>query len=306
MHVRFRAVLIAATLAFALPALAQTIVAPMLKPENLKQITPHVHVITDDGVAQVPNAGIVVGEKAALVIDTGLGARNGAIVLNAARKVAGTKPLYLVSTHIHPEHDMGASAFPADVKMIRATAQVTEIASPDALTITGIFRKMSPFHKELLEGATFRKPDITFEKEHTLDLGGISVRLIAVGPTHTPGDTVVWIESDRVLFAGDVAMQGMPSFISPLSSVRQWLAALGELDALKPATIVPSHGPLGDAQFIATYRSYITEIRDRTAAEKALGWRLEQVIERVSSAIGTRYPNNRLAGAISAAYREAP
>lgn len=306
MNFRSRVALIAAAFAIAVPVLAQTIVAPMLKPENLKQVSPHVHVITDDGVAQVPNAGIVVGDRAALIIDTGLGARNGTIVLNAARKVAGTKPLYLVSTHIHPEHDMGAQAFPANVKMIRAESQVKEIAGPDALTITEIFRKMSPLHKELLEGVTFRKADITFDKDYILDLGSVSVRLLAVGPTHTPGDTVVWIASERVLFAGDAAMQGMPAFISPISSVRQWLTALDQLDALKPAIIVPSHGPLGDAQFIATYRTYLTEIRDRTAAEKKLGWRLEQVIERVSSAIGTRYPGNRLAGAISAAYREAP
>lgn len=306
MKIGFRAQLLAVALFTALPALAQTIVAPMLKPENLKQIAPHVHVISDDGVAQVPNAGVIVGDKAALVVDTGLGARNGTIVLNAARKVAGNKPLYLVSTHIHPEHDMGAHAFPADVKMIRANAQVTEIASPDAMTIYGIFRKMSPYHKDLLEGATFRKADITFDKTHTLDLGGVSVQLMAVGPTHTPGDTVIWVPGDRVLFSGDVAMQGMPAFISPLSSVRQWLAALDQLDALKPAIIVPSHGPNGDTQFIATYRAYLTEIRDRTAAEKALGWRLEQVIERVTGSIGTRYPGNRLAGAISAAYREAP
>ncbi len=306
MHTRFCALALAASLSLASTAFAQAIVAPMLKPENLVPVSAHVHVITDDGVAQVPNAGIVVGDKAALVVDTGLGARNGTIVLNAARKVAGNKPLYLVSTHIHPEHDMGAHAFPADVKMIRARTQVQEIAAPDALTIFEIFRKMSPLHKELLDGATFRKADITFDKEYTLDLGGTSVRLMAVGPTHTPGDTVIWVPGDRVLFSGDVAMQGMPAFISPLSSVRQWLAALDQIDGLKPAIIVPSHGPVGDAKFIATYRAYLTEIRDRTAAEKKLGWRLEQVIERVSGAIGTRYPGNRLAGAISAAYREAP
>jgi len=306
MNTRFCSIALVSAVLLAGSAFAQAIVAPMLKAENLVPVSAHVHVITDDGVAQVPNAGIIVGDKAALVVDTGLGARNGTIVLNAARKVAGNKPLYLVSTHIHPEHDMGAHAFPADVKMIRARSQVQEIAAPDALTIFEIFRKMSPLHKDLLEGAVFRKADITFDKDYTLDLGGTSVRLIAVGPTHTPGDTVIWVPGDRVLFSGDVAMQGMPAFISPLSSVRQWLAALDQLDGLKPAIIVPSHGPVGDTKFIATYRAYLTEIRDRTAAEKKLGWRLEQVIERVSSAIGTRYPGNRLAGAISAAYREAP
>jgi glyoxylase-like metal-dependent hydrolase (beta-lactamase superfamily II) len=59
---------------------------------------------------------------------------------------------------------------------------------------------------ELLKDVQFRPPDIVFEHEHNLDLGGIRVRILSLGPTHTPGDTMVWVEEDRVLFAGDVVM----------------------------------------------------------------------------------------------------
>jgi len=54
---------------------------------------------------------------------------------------------------------------------------------------------------DLLKGAEFRKADTTFDKEYLLDLGGVRVQM-AVGPTHTRGDTAFFIEPDGVLFSG--------------------------------------------------------------------------------------------------------
>src|SRR3954454_15279673 len=96
----------------ALPLAAQTPPAPIVKSEGLRQISPHVHIIPDNSVPLVPNVGYVIGDRAALVIDTGLGPPNGATVYEVAKRLAGERPLYLVTTHVHPEHDLGAQAFP--------------------------------------------------------------------------------------------------------------------------------------------------------------------------------------------------
>ena len=76
----------------------------------------------------MPNVGYVVGDRAVLVIDTGLGPPNGAAVYEVAKKLGGAKAVYLVTTHVHPEHDLGAQAFPATATLIRSTAQVKDIA----------------------------------------------------------------------------------------------------------------------------------------------------------------------------------
>ena len=74
----------------ALPLAAQTPPAPIVKVEGLRQISAHVHIIPDNSVPLVPNIGYVVGDRAVLVIDTGLGPRNGAAVYEVAKKLAGT------------------------------------------------------------------------------------------------------------------------------------------------------------------------------------------------------------------------
>ena len=297
----------AVTLAALAPQLAaaQAPPAPLVKPAELRQVSDHVQIIPDDSVPLVPNVGFVVGEKAILVIDTGLGPRNGAAVLDVAQRLGGARTLYLVTTHVHPEHDLGAQAFPASTQLIRSQDQQKDIAE-FGLQLAKVFASRSPINAELLAGADFRAANITFDQSYDLDLGGVRARLIALGPNHTRGDTAIWIEPDRVLFSGDVAMKAQPAFASPYSRVRQWLASLDRLEALKPVVIVPSHGPTGDAGFIAGYRAYLTDIRDRVAAEMRNGQTADQAVATVSAAL-ERYPDRgRLAGAIRAAYAEAP
>ena len=131
---------------------------------------------------------------------------------------------------------------------------------------------------------------------------------MAMGPNHTLGDTVDLGRSRPRSVFRRFAMRAQPAFASPHSSRRQWLASLDRLEALKPAIIVPSHGPTGDGTaFISGYRAYLTEVRDRTEAEKRAGRSVEQAVEAVTAAFGDRAPDKgRLAGAIRAAYREEP
>jgi glyoxylase-like metal-dependent hydrolase (beta-lactamase superfamily II) len=175
--------------------------------------------------------------------------------LREAQKVAGAKSMYLATTHVHPEHDLGAHAFPAGTTMIRAESQVQEIAD-DGMKTADLFRSMSPLYAELLQGAEFRKADVTFKDSYALDLGGVRVRFMAMGFNHTKGDTAFFVEPDAVLFSGDIVMMRLPNVNGPPSRVQQWLASLDTFEALKPSLIVPSHGPMGDAAMIAPYRAY--------------------------------------------------
>lgn len=279
--------------------------APLVQPNTAIKVSEHVHVIPDNSVPAVPNVGFIVGQKAVLVVDTGMGRRNGETVVKEVQKLAGDKPLYLVTTHVHPEHDLGAEAFPPSTKMIRARTQVNEI-DEFGMQMAEVFRKRSDAMRELLEGAQFRKADIVFDDQYSLDLGGVSVKIFAMGSNHTPGDTVTFVEQDGVMFSGDVAMKNQPAFASPKSSLTHWLTSLDRLEAMKPRILVPSHGPNGDASYIANYRAYLTRIRDRASAAKRAGKSLEETTRTIVDEMKAQYPDaGRLSGAVRVAYSEA-
>ncbi len=95
----------------------------MLLPENsVTRVSDHVYAIVG-----FPNIGIVVGNRATLVVDTGLGPRNGAIVVKQAEKLAKAPILYLTTTHFHPEHAMGEQAFPPRTAIVRPAVQQEEM-----------------------------------------------------------------------------------------------------------------------------------------------------------------------------------
>ncbi|MCX6952679.1 MAG: MBL fold metallo-hydrolase [Verrucomicrobia bacterium] len=285
--------------AFAQPA------NPMVREGVTEKISAHVYVIPDGSVSLVPNVGIIVGTRATLVIDTGLGARNGQAVLREVAKVSRHQELYLATTHVHPEHDLGAGAFPPGTKMLRSADQQKDIAE-FGLQLAKTFSTRSPFVAELLKGAEFRPADIVFEREHMLDLGGVRVRLLAMGANHTRGDTALFVETDGVLFSGDVVMRPLPSFASPYSTIRHWLESLDTLEQLQPKQIVPSHGLKGDATLIGRYRTFLTEVQTRTAEQKKVGLTLEETLPLVTAALQDKYPDRaRLNGAVRAAYAEA-
>ena len=276
---------------------------PIVREGVTEKIAEHTWVIPDDSVVLVPNVGIVAGSRGMLVIDTGMGARNGATALKEARKIRPEGTLYLATTHIHPEHDLGAGAFPRDTIFIRSEDQEKEIAET-GLTTANLFASRSPVMADLLKDATFRQANITFSKEHVVDLGGVRVRLIAMGMNHTRGDTAFIVEPDNVLFAGDLVMRAQPG-LNQQSTIPHWLQSLDTLEALHPTRIVPSHGPMGDASMIASYRTYLQTIQTRVAALKRDGKNIEETAQTIATELQPQYPDrNRTMAAVRVAYNQ--
>jgi len=132
-----------------------------------------------------PNVAIIVGDRATLVVDTGLGPRNGATVARAAAKLApGNRKLFLTTTHFHPEHAGGAAGFPPGTVLIRNAVQQSEMQA-HGQEMVEMFAGRSPQFKELLANATLPAPDIIFDQEAQIDLGGATARLLWFGGAHT-------------------------------------------------------------------------------------------------------------------------
>src|ERR1700676_3787067 len=77
---------------------------PLVRENATVKLAEHSYVIPDNNVGLVPNVGIVVGSRATLVIDPGLGRRNGETVLREVAKVSRNANIFIASTHFHPEH----------------------------------------------------------------------------------------------------------------------------------------------------------------------------------------------------------
>lgn len=226
---------------------------PLLPEDGAVQVSEHVYVIMG-----FPNVGIIVGNKATLVVDTGLGPRNGATVARQAQKLSKGKKLYLTTTHFHPEHAGGDGGFPPDTIVIRDRVQQQEVEQ-DGKGFVERFRQDARFAPFLEGDIAFRKPDILFDQEYPLDLGGLHVTLMWLGPAHTKGDEEILVKEDRTLLTGDLAMKDRPpQNYAAGSNAAAWVKILDQLAALKPLHVVPDHGELGDATLISDQKAMMS------------------------------------------------
>ena len=111
-------------------------------------------------------------------------------------------------------HEMGAQQLEANQTLLKEKAAGTKLAYPTDL--------------------------VTDKRE--LKLGKSAVQLLHFGAAHTPGDLVVWLPEQKILFAGDIIYTERLLAVIPIGNSANWIKAFDKLAALKPKTIVPGHG----------------------------------------------------------------
>jgi glyoxylase-like metal-dependent hydrolase (beta-lactamase superfamily II) len=273
---------------FLLGALAAAVVTAQNQPvlgEDTVKVSEHVWAIMG-----WPNIAIVAGNRATLVVDTGLGPRNGATIARVAAKLAPGNKVFLTTTHFHPEHAGGAAGFPAGTILIRDSVQQREMELHGKEMIE-LFAGRSAEFKELLANATLRTPDVTFEQEAQLDLGGVAARLIWFGGAHTKGDELIFVEPDRTLVSGDVVQNKVvPGIFRDGGTPSSWLAVLDKVAALNALHVLPDHSAPGDGSMVAQEKQFISELRDRALELKKNGVGADDAGKRLEGEFKTKYP----------------
>jgi glyoxylase-like metal-dependent hydrolase (beta-lactamase superfamily II) len=273
--------------------------------ENTTRISDHVWAIMG-----FPNIAIIVGAHATLVVDTGLGPKNGATVTRVVEKLApNNKKLFLTTTHFHPEHAGGEPGFPPGTILIRDAVQQMEM-DKHGQEMMDRFSTFSAQNKELLTGVVLRPPDVTFNEEATIDLGGVTARLLWFGGAHTKGDELTFVEPDRTLISGDVVQNKvLPNIFGDGGTPASWLAVLDKVAGLNAEHILPDHSAPGDGSLVVEERALISEIRTRALALKSQGVSPDEAGKQISADLKTKHPNwpnTNAAGFVKSVYSEVP
>jgi glyoxylase-like metal-dependent hydrolase (beta-lactamase superfamily II) len=275
---------------------------PILGEETTK-VSDHVWAIMG-----FPNVGIVVGARATLVVDTGLGSRNGTTVARVAGKLSHNSKIFLTTTHFHPEHAGGEPGFPPGAILIRDAVQQQEMEQHGA-EIMDRFRNMSAQNKELLANVSLRSPDIVFDNEAKVELGGVTVRLLWLGQAHTKGDELILVEPDGTLISGDVVQNKVvPGIAGDGGTPSNWLGVLDKLGSFNVRRVLPDHSPPGDGSLIAAERDFIGGVRTRALALKTQGVSAEEAGKQLTAEYKKKYPDwpnmNPLSGFVQRIYAE--
>ena len=216
----------------------------------------------------ISNAGFVVTPGGVVVVDA-LGSPILAQKLIAEiKKITPQKVVAIIVSHYHADHVYGLQEFRKIGAKIYAQGEGRNYLSSETAKQRLIASRID-FAPWVNENTKLISADVWINQKSKLTIGGIDFFISRVGPAHAPEDLMVYVPSEKVLFAGDLVFRGRIPFVGNADSKR-WLAALNEIEKLNPNIVIPGHGnysvkPAEDIVFTRNYLKYLRESMSKAA-----------------------------------------
>ncbi len=199
-----------------------------------------VHLDIDDGYqGDICNASFVVGSKGVAVIDTGGSLKVGKQLREALRKVTPLPVLYVINTHVHPDHIYGNAAFLADKPQFIGHDKLATAMELRREQYTKLNAKLLG---EDAKGSELVKPTMSVKKTLELDLGDRKLTLTAHPNAHTNTDVSVMESKASTLFAGDLLFIERTPVLE--GDIKGLIAEIEKLKSSPAKQVVPGHGPV--------------------------------------------------------------
>lgn len=237
---------------------------------ELRQIARDVHVcLQEDKGLGYSNSGLL-ARGGGLVVDTFWDLPHTRRLIDEYARVHPAPVARVVNTHHNGDHCWGNQLFPqAEIIGHRQCAAAFGKEKPEMMqALRGGAGSGNPILETLAQrlaewdftGVVPTPPTRLIDDRLELDLDGLAVHLVYVGPAHTIGDVIVHLPSEGVVFTGDVLFR-LCTPIGWEGTFERWMAALDAIIALDPAVVVPGHGPLCGVEGPREMRDYLAYVR---------------------------------------------
>jgi glyoxylase-like metal-dependent hydrolase (beta-lactamase superfamily II) len=215
---------------------------------------------TADNEGLNANIGLVVTNDGALLIDSGASWQGARQIHEAVRRVTPQPVKWVINTGGQDHRWLGNGYFQAQGAQLMGHANGrSDMLNRGNDQLTALRAVLGP----KLDGTQPVLPNRWLDGESvSLRLGGTALEVKHAGGAHTPGDLMVWLPEQRVLFTGDVVYVDRILGVIPVSHTGRWMKSFAIVESLKPAVVVPGHGRVSDlARARADTHVYLQALR---------------------------------------------
>ncbi len=220
------------------------------------------------------NVGWVTFEDYVLVIDATV-PEDVENVLEDIRKTTDKPIRFVFNTHHHWDHAFGNALFAKEGAVIVSQKACAEQLNDDR----GQFKKWVSKKPEYAD-LEYVRPALQFDEYMVFSDGKRTVELLHLGHAHTKGDAVAYLPNEKILFTGDVCVNGAYNYMGE-ARLNQWINVLDYLQGLEVKTICPGHGKIANPSLLETQKRYFIELRDQVQTAVDKGKSLGETIEAI-------------------------
>lgn len=258
--------------------------------EGLYRLTGRAHAwMVPNGSWGEANFGLIDCNGKSVLIDTGWDLNYTREFLACAAELIEHSPVaQVINTHADGDHCWGNQLFaglpiiatracishmhhltPGSLSALAKASRVMKALPVAGIDVLGHYAgtMLSPYD---FHGIRLTEPNQAFTGETTITVNGIDIIAIEVGPAHTAGDAMVYVPSEKTVYAGDILFCGGTPVMwaGPVANI---IAGLRKLLALDAQFIVPGHGPLATRPDVELQINYWETIQDELHQRRSLG-----------------------------------
>jgi quinoprotein relay system zinc metallohydrolase 2 len=202
------------------------------------------HLDIDTGYqGDICNISFVVGSRGVAVIDTGGSLKVGKALRLAIKKITDKPILYVINTHVHPDHIFGNAAFLEDKPQFVGHAKLGDTMQ---LREEAYGKLNTKYLGDDAKGSIIVKPTMPVKETTELDLGDRTLKVTPYPNAHTNTDiSVIDIHPDSktsTLFTGDLLFIERTPVIE--GDIKGLISAIDVLKTYPVKQVVPGHGPV--------------------------------------------------------------
>lgn len=209
------------------------------------------------------NLSFVITSEGVLVVNAGANYLLAKALHEEIKKLTDQPVRYVVLENGQGHAALGSNYWQEQgVPVIAHVDAAHEIEENAAALLDGTKKRL----KEKAEGTIVTMPDETFTDEKIIEMGDFRIELLHLGPTHSPGDIVVWLPKQSVAIAGDMAFHQRMLPLFEHTDTAAWIETWDKFAALNARYVVPGHGAPTDMATVTRYtRDYLQHLRTEVA-----------------------------------------
>ncbi|WP_421803406.1 MBL fold metallo-hydrolase [Flagellimonas sp.] len=249
-------------------------------------ISPSIGLPTPENKGWNSNVHFVVTKTGVLLFDTGSSEAIGNNIKKAIKTVTDLPVRWVINSHSHADHWLGNAAFTDTVVEIIASEKTV-------LTMKKYGRDDVEFYEKVTQGTIgstqLKYPNFLLGQRQKRNFGGVDVEFIFSNDAHSPGDILMWLPKQKIIFGGDVLSSDWMPMLTDHGNVPNLIDTLHKIAKLNPYIVLTGHGKATTAEAITRDAELLSSVWEQVLTDHTSGINPNEILLRVKADLAPKY-----------------